>query len=260
METQRRGRFPFVTAHTGCMETLDNTLESVRRGIELGADIIEDDIRVTKDGIAILAHDDVWTTMEGRSIRISELNYTELQNVKVVVDYAGKRGSMAFSTLEEMLLLLKPSGAIANLDLKVDEAVEAAAELVRRLDMLEQVFLSGCESERALLVQRRQPQLRKLLNADTRLFRTSPYELAAEQTFREALEASCFGINIYHEFVTSWFMERAHAHGLPVYVWTVNETRLMEHYADLGVASITARNVQDLMSLKQERVKDVSLS
>ncbi|MHA6533086.1 glycerophosphodiester phosphodiesterase [Paenibacillus sp. BAC0078] len=260
METQRRGRFPFVTAHTGCMETLDNTLESVRRGVELGADIIEDDIRVTKDGIAILAHDDVWTTVEGRSIRISESDYTELQNVKVVVDYAGKRGSMAFSTLEEMLLLLKPSGAIANLDLKVDEAVEAAAELVRRLDMLEQVFLSGCESERALLAQRRQPQLRKLLNADTQLFRTSPYELAVEMTFREALEASCFGVNIYHEFVTSWFMERAHAHGLPVYVWTVNETRLMEHYADLGVASITARNVQDLVSLKQERTKDASLS
>jgi glycerophosphoryl diester phosphodiesterase len=103
------------------------------------------------------------------------------------------------------------------------------------------------------LAQRRQPQLRKLLNADIRLFRTSPYELAVEQTCREALEASCFGINIYHEIVTPWFMERAHASGLPVYVWTVNETRLMERFADLGVASITARNVQALADLKQER-------
>ncbi|MNC25075.1 hypothetical protein D3C75_731510 [compost metagenome] len=138
--------------------------------------------------------------------------------------------------------------------------MEAAAELVHRLNMPEQVILSGCERERALLAQRSQPQLRKLLNADIQLFRTSPYELAAGQTCRDALEASCFGINIYHEFVTPWFMERAHASGLPVYVWTVNETRLMEHYADLGVASITARNVQALVGLKQERAKGASSS
>ncbi|CQR51646.1 glycerophosphodiester phosphodiesterase [Paenibacillus riograndensis] len=256
MEAEERKPFPFITAHTGCMETLDNTLDAVRMGIELGADIVEDDVRVTKDGIAVMAHDDIWTTAAGRSISISETNFTELKNVEVAVDYAGKQGSMTFSTLEEMLRLIKPTGTIANLDLKVDEAVDAAAELVHSLDMLEQVFLSGCEKERALLAQRRQPQLRKLLNADIRLFRTLPYEFAVEQTCREALEASCFGINIYHEVVTPWFMERARASGLPVYVWTVNETQLMEHYADLGVASITARNVQALADLKQARANE----
>lgn len=258
MEADRRKPFPFITAHTGCMETLDNTLDAVRRGIELGADIVEDDIRVTKDGIAVLAHDDVWTTVGGRSVSISESNLSELLELEVVADYAGKRGSMIFSTLEEMLKLLRPSGKIANLDLKVDEAVEVVSELVHRLNMLEQVFLSGCEKKRALLAQQSRPQLKKLLNADIQLFRTLPYELAAEQICRDAQEASCFGINIYHELVSSWFMERAHDSGLPVYVWTVDEPTLMEHYADLGVASITARNVQALVGLKQERAKEAS--
>ncbi|ANS73905.1 hypothetical protein AWM70_04390 [Paenibacillus yonginensis] len=245
--------FPLITAHTGCMGTLDNTLESVRRGIELGADVIEEDIRVTQDGVAVLAHDDLWTGAGGGQIRISQTRYAELRKLEVVAHHAGKKGSMSFSTLEDLLRIIRSSGRMANLDLKTDEAVEAAAELVRRLDMFDQVFLSGCEAERARLAESRQPKLNKLLNADAKLFMAVAYDQAVKQTCQDALAASCFGINIYHEFITPALVEQAEVSGLAVYAWTVNEPVLMELYADMGVASITARNVEALVQLKLKR-------
>ncbi|WP_174704791.1 glycerophosphodiester phosphodiesterase [Paenibacillus physcomitrellae] len=235
------------------METLDNTLESVRRGIELGADVIEEDVRVTRDGVAVLAHDDLWPAVGGEQIRISQMDFAELRKLEVEVDHAGKKGIISFRTLEEMLEIIKPSGKIANLDLKTDEAINAAAAVVDKLGMLEQVFLSGCEVDRAREAEQRQPKLRKLLNADVKLFTSIPYEQAVSQTCQDALETSCFGINIYHEFITPALLERAQALELPVYAWTVNDTKLMELYADMGVASITARNVEALVGLRMKR-------
>jgi glycerophosphoryl diester phosphodiesterase len=246
-------RFPRITAHTGCMGTLDNTLASIEKGLLLGADIVEDDIRVTRDGIAVLAHDDLWQTVEGHALQLSKINFEALREQEVVADHGGSTGTMTFTTLEEMLLRVKASGKMANLDLKVDEAIDAVAELVRKHDMLDLVFLSGCEVERAQLAQQRQPQLQKLLNAKSEHFMTLVYDEAVEQTLSDALSASCFGVNLYHAFAKPELIARAQALGLKVYVWTVNETHLMEHYTVLGVDSITTRSVEALVHLKQQR-------
>ncbi|OQP06094.1 hypothetical protein B1691_17245, partial [Geobacillus sp. 47C-IIb] len=49
---------PLITAHTGCMNTPPNSIESILEGIKAGADIIEVDVRATKDGVAVLLHDE----------------------------------------------------------------------------------------------------------------------------------------------------------------------------------------------------------
>ena len=47
-----------ITAHTGCMNTEENSIESMETGIENGAKIIEFDVNFLSDGTAILAHDE----------------------------------------------------------------------------------------------------------------------------------------------------------------------------------------------------------
>jgi glycerophosphoryl diester phosphodiesterase len=242
--------FPLITAHTGCMETLDNTLASAARGIQLGADIIEEDIRVTRDGVAVLAHDDIWRTVNGTELRISEMNYAELRGQEIIMDHGDNSGTITIRTLEELFQLVEPHNPIINLDLKVDEAIAAAARLVNQYNLLDRVFLSGCEADRAMLAQQSHPQLSKLLNASSELFLSQPYEQAVQQTLNDATKASCFGVNIYHEFLAPRLLEQAEASGLSVYVWTVNEIEWMEHYASLGVASITTRRVDKLVQVK----------
>ncbi|MBP1964152.1 glycerophosphodiester phosphodiesterase [Paenibacillus aceris] len=244
-------RFPLITAHCGSMNTLDHTLHSVQTGLQFGADVLEEDVRVTKDGIPVLAHDDEWITVEGEKLSLSQTSFEELRELRFEVTQGELRETIQICRLEDMLPLIQASGKVVNLDLKVDESIETAVALVKKYGMLSQAFLSGCEIERAMLAQQLNPEIRKLLNTDHNLFRTLPYREAMVQTCEDALAASCFGINIHHSIVRQELMDYAASIDLPVYVWTVNEEEMMRTYVDLGVASITTRNVAGLVQLKQ---------
>ncbi|KRF43886.1 glycerophosphodiester phosphodiesterase [Paenibacillus sp. Soil787] len=251
-------RFPLITAHCGSMNTIDHTLDSVQTGLRLGADVVEEDIRVTKDGIPVLAHDDEWVTVDGLKLSISQMSFEVLRELQYAVTHGEQRETIRICRLEDMLPLIKASGKVVNLDLKVDESIEPVAALVKQYGMLEQAFLSGCEIDRAMLAERLNPEMRKLLNTDHNLFKTLPYKDAMLKTCEDALTASCFGINIHYSIVSQELMDYTKSLGLPVYVWTVNEEDLMIQYADLGVASITTRNVTDLVELKQKMLGERS--
>ncbi|WP_192702209.1 glycerophosphodiester phosphodiesterase family protein [Paenibacillus sp. OAS669] len=60
------------------MGTIDNTIEPVVTGIRLGVDVIEEDIRVTRDGVPILAHDDHLPSVDGTWHSLSEMTYEEI--------------------------------------------------------------------------------------------------------------------------------------------------------------------------------------
>lgn len=252
--------FPLITAHSGCMNTLDNTLHSVETGLRLGADVVEEDVRVTRDGVPVLAHDEMWRTVDGRDIHISEMTYDEIKRLTIAVPHEGKTEMMRICRLEDILPAIRESGKIINLDLKVDESIEPAAALVRKYGLTERVILSGCERERALMAQRSVPELPKLLNANSSLFVSLPYEEAVARTCRDASDARCIGININYKLVRRELLDAAAAQGLPVYVWTVNEEALMKGFIDLGVKSITTRNVQALVRLKRQLAADETSS
>ncbi|MCM3626232.1 glycerophosphodiester phosphodiesterase [Paenibacillus glycanilyticus] len=240
--------FPLITAHAGSMNTEAHTLRSVQIGLESGADVVEEDIRVTKDGIPVLAHDNEWLTVERLNANIAAMTYSELNELLLEADSGKVTGLLR---LEDILPLVQAFGKIVNLDLKVDAAIEPTAALVRKFGLSQQAFFSGCELGRALLAERLQPEMRKLLNASVELFKTLPYREAMIQTCADAREASCIGVNIYHGILRQEFVEYAAGLGMPVYAWTVEDEALMRQYADWGVHSITTRNVASLMQVKQ---------
>ncbi|QHT59643.1 glycerophosphodiester phosphodiesterase [Paenibacillus lycopersici] len=259
--------FPLITAHAGSMNIMAHTLQSVRVGIELGADVVEEDIRVTRDGVPVLAHDDEWMTAERQRVRIADMTYAELSGLQLVEVAEGEdRGEQAAGhderitetlrllKLEDILPLVESSGAAINLDLKVDAAIEPTAALVRQYGLSKRAFFSGCQRDRALLAEELQPDMRKLLNTDVELFRTMPYLEALAQTCEDARAAACFGINVYHGILRREFIDYAAGLGLPVYAWTVGDEALMHRYADWGVASITTRDVETLVRVKRERL------
>lgn len=246
-----RDRFPIITAHSGSMNTFDHTLHSVQIALQSGADVVEEDVRVTKDGIPVLAHDDEWTTVDGQQVSLTQLTFEELNELRFEVTQGEHRKTIQICKLEDMLPFIQASGKKVNLDLKVDESIEPTAALVKKYGLLDQAYLSGCEADRALLAQQLNPEMRRLLNTNHNLFRTLPYRDAMVQTCEEARAASCFGINFHYSIVNQELMDYTGSLDLPVYVWTVNEEELMHKYANLGVASITTRNLAALVQMKQ---------
>lgn len=56
---------PLVIAHRGaCRQAPENSAEAIRRAAALGADWVETDVRITSDGVLVLAHDDKVQSLE----------------------------------------------------------------------------------------------------------------------------------------------------------------------------------------------------
>jgi glycerophosphoryl diester phosphodiesterase len=101
--------FPLVVAHRGTSaEEPENTLRAFESAVELGADAVEFDVRMTADGHAVVMHDPaVDRTTDGHGL-VRELTLTELKRLRVRSS-SGRQEEIP--TLGETLSLL--SGRVA---------------------------------------------------------------------------------------------------------------------------------------------------
>lgn len=249
--------FPKITAHTGSMGHPDHSLESLCAALKLGVDLYEDDIRVTLDGVPVLAHDDEVLLTNGQKARLSRLTLEEWKETSAA----------PVLELADVLNWIRTSGRMMNLDIKSDEALRPTAELVRQMKMEDHVILSGCEYERAKLAGRLGIGLRKLLNVEVGRLKGlhDEHEQAehvehAEQAIHEmtrqlcleAKSADCFGLNLPYQGARPELLATAKREGLAVYVWTVNESEEMRKLARWGVDGITTRDPAALIAVRGE--------
>ncbi|OWR29802.1 glycerophosphodiester phosphodiesterase [Saccharibacillus sp. O23] len=239
--------FPKITAHTGSMGHPDHSLESLCAALKLGADIYEDDIRVTSDGVPVLAHDDEVRMKNGQPASLAELTLEEWK----------ENSAAPALELADVLNWIRTSGRMMNLDIKSDDALLPAAKLVRQMGMEDRVILSGCEYERAKLAGRLGIGLRKLLNVDTERLKMLNDEQAIHemtgQLCLEARSAGCFGLNLPYPVVRPELLAAAKREELAVYVWTVNESEEMRKLARWGVDGITTRDPAALIAVRGEQ-------
>lgn len=237
---------PLITAHSGCMNTPENSIQSVLEGIRAGADVIEVDIRVSKDQVVLLRHDESVSTTNGISM-IQDLTFEELKNhVK----------NTEILQLETVLPFIKESNTMINLDIKEDSAIAPMIQVVEKYGMRDQVIISGCEKERAANLKNNYRPYQVLLNANTRAGLQSlekNYESFIKETCQDAISASCCGINIHYHICKEELLDLAKVRCLPVLVWTIDEPFEMENFIDMGVHSITTHEVKQLIERRNQQ-------
>jgi glycerophosphoryl diester phosphodiesterase len=235
---------PFITAHSGCMQTPLNSIQGVIEGLSAGADIIEVDIRATKDGVVVLLHDECIAAPSGHP-RIQDLTFDELKAVADPEDIV---------RLEEVLPIIRDHGRVANLDVKEDHAISFMIRAVERYNMRNQVIISGCERERALYLKDNYRAYQVLLNASAKLYKVLEEDYASfvTQTCEDAVAASCCGVNINYLLCRRELVDYAARRCLPVLVWTLDSAEVMKQFLDMPVHSITSNEVPLLSLLRKD--------
>ena len=123
--------WPAIVAHRGASSSHpENTLQSYEAALDAGADVIECDVRVSRDGIAVIMHDeDVGRTTDGEGF-VNELTLAELKRLDASKGL-GQRSEIP--TLREVLELADGRAGI-NVEIKnmpgersFDSPLEAAA-------------------------------------------------------------------------------------------------------------------------------------
>ena len=139
----------FVVAHRAAWKKApENSRLAVEHAIEMGVDIVEIDIRRTKDGVFVLMHDEsIDRTTNGRG-QVSAFTYEELSKLKLK-DADGNVTEHTIPTLEEILLMAKGK-VLINLD-KADGHFKELLPLMRKTGSIKDVMLKGYYSEKELI-------------------------------------------------------------------------------------------------------------
>ncbi|MGB3316002.1 MAG: glycerophosphodiester phosphodiesterase [Albidovulum sp.] len=218
---------PIAFAHRGgSLEVEENTMAAFSHAVALGYTHIETDVQATRDGVAVIFHDDTLERMTGEPERIADLTWDELSRRRT-------NGGAAIPLLDEVLA--EWPGLRINLESKADAAVEPMACAIRRADALNRVCVGAFDVKRTA-------RLRKLLgpglcwspaHAGVLCLWLRGWSLPGwRPDFPVVQVPTAFrGIPI----VTPRFIRAAHAHGVQVHVWTVDEAGEMEQLLDMGV-------------------------
>jgi len=229
-----------VAAHTGSGHAPDNTLASFLEGIRSGADIVEVDVRATKEGTAILLHDD--------SPLLREYAYEQLNSPAIRTQLDAIYAHHEIVRLEDILAIAKQYPVRLNLDLKDQRSLEPAFAAIERAQAFDRVYLTGCTEG----MTQRHPQLGVLMNTPDLLseHEAENYEAFADEICTRAREEGYTGLNMACYTCREAMVERAHTCGLVVWVYTVNDPFEMAECIAMGVDAITTRNVSSLLALK----------
>ncbi|OYX41909.1 MAG: hypothetical protein B7Z02_13535 [Rhodobacterales bacterium 32-67-9] len=218
---------PIAFAHRGgSLEVEENTMSAFAHAVALGYSHVETDVQATRDGVAVIFHDDDLERMTGERGRIADLSWNELSR-------RCTKGGEPIPRLDELLSAWP--GLRINLEAKADAAVEPMAAAIARADALDRVCVGSFEA-------RRTARLRSLLGPG---LLWSPAHAGVLSLWLRGWGVPTprpdFGavqVPTHHKgiaVVTPRLVRAAHAAGVQVHVWTVDEAAEMERLLDLGV-------------------------
>jgi len=166
-------RKTLVAAHTGCGIHPDNTMESFFEGIEMGADIVEVDVRVSQDGMPILLHDD--------SPYLHTHTFEQLNQPDICPLLDNMYKSYKIATLEQVLRASESLGMKLNVDIKSVDSINQAILCIRKFNAQKRVFITGCSNG----ITEKYPDIQVMMN--------TPYELSPqqEQQYEAFMESVC---------------------------------------------------------------------
>lgn len=218
-----------IIAHRGASAyEPENTLKAVEMALELGADFIEVDARLSRDGEIAIVHDEtVDRTTNGEGL-VKEMTVDQLKKLD-----AGSGGEIP--TLKEVLDLVKGRGNLI-IEIKVPEAVEKIVQEVRGTEMVGQVLISSFYHEATVRAKELEPSLKTGV-----IFSSLPVEPS-----RLALDAKADALIPKHSYVDDSMVSEARNRSLKVYPWTVDDLGEAKRLIDLGSSGIVT-NKPDLL-------------
>ncbi len=240
-----------ITAHEGSEGSISNTLDSVQAGIDSEADIIEVDVRSTKDNVALLSHGEYIVTTEDKKIKIADFTLNELLEMEKNKIFVNNGSTGKITRLVEVFELIRKNNKVLNLDVKDFNSISSLVKAVKNKNMLDHVFVSGCERESASYLSKNHPEFQVLFNVGEsfRYLAERDPQAAIKTICREAVQAGCCGLNIPYQYCSQDLIEYAHLRFLPVSVWTIDDTDTMRKFLDMGVYSITTNRPGKLRKL-----------
>jgi glycerophosphoryl diester phosphodiesterase len=212
----------------------ENTLDSLRTALQLGADAVEIDVRLTRDGVPVLLHDETLKRLWELDRPLLALTAAELSELT----------ADRVPTLADALAATDGSRVLLDLPGTPDvRAARRVVDVVRECGAEDRVYY--CAGAAAMLAVRAADPAAEIALTWTTLAPPRPALLAAVRPR---------WLNYRFGLVDRDLAARVHRDGHLLSVWTPDTVRAMRRLLALGVDSITTNRIDALCTLRRRQV------
>lgn len=244
--------------HRGWYQAPENTLSAYRESYNHGFKYVECDVQFTKDGVAVLLHDDTIDRTSDGSGAVSQLTYAELlqydfsyDDKDTVNDFSAYRGEK-IPTFEEFIELCKELELHPYIEIKgslTDAQAKQLLGIVEAANMLKGVSWLSFSGDALARIADNCPGARLVWVL------TDTYDAKIKQNNIPFAEANLMTgesevvIDLYYTLVTQSIVDLLQSYNIPLEVWTVNDAdkiRNLHPYVS-GVTSDSC-NAKEILS------------
>jgi len=221
-----------VVAHRGGANLgNENTLSCMAAGIAAGADMVETDIHLSKDGEMIVCHDPkIDRTTDGKGV-IEEMTAEEIRSYHVIDSETGELTDEVLPTLSEIMDLVQGEcSLLLEIKRKKDQyqgIEEKVVDIIRKYHAESWVTVQSFNDSVIERIHELAPDIKLQKLIINRL----PFKLAFDGTvtkFNYEKYDYVEAVNTNIHFASKSMIRKAHAAGKKVGVWTVNERKQVE--------------------------------
>lgn len=244
-----RGGTMLNIAHRGFRSKYpENTMIAFKKAFEAGADGIEFDVHLTKDGKVVIIHDErIDRTTDGVG-RVQDYTYEELIKFNAADGFDLEKEEIPL--LEEYLEYVKDMDILTNIELKTGvysyEGIEEKVdELLKKYNLEDKVVISSFNHFSILRMQEVNPNLKYGLLTDSWMHEPWDYVKKLNSGF---YHPSGYGM-------TQELVEELHANGVGVNVWFGSEKWDFEKVINMGVDAIITDYPDEIEAIKHKMEK-----
>jgi len=220
-----------IIAHRGASAyEPENTLRSVKKALELGADMIEVDVHASRDGHMVVMHDAVVDRTTNGKGYVKDMTLKELKKLN-----AGLGEHVP--TLQEVSELIRGKAQLV-VEIKVPEIEKKVLEILKENELDRWALITSFYHPILKRVKELEPNMRT-----GAIIASRPIKAA-----RLALDANSNALFPKYVYVDPEMVEEAHRHDLAVYPWTIDTLNEIEPLIKMGVDGIVT-NKPDVLSL-----------
>ncbi|MBN1479367.1 glycerophosphodiester phosphodiesterase [candidate division KSB1 bacterium] len=215
-------------AHRGASgHAPENTMVAFQKAIELGADAVECDVQLTRDGIPVILHDYTLERTTNGAGFVLEKSLRKIKKVDAGVWYSSAFKGATIPTLAELLSFMQGK-LLVNIELKRTpdpmQLIQRVLHLVEQFNIVQACLITSFDEKALYVVKDMLPACRTGLLAKklTHLLWSGPWSF----------------VLLRNDIVNVETIERAVEHEKKIIAWTVNAKEDMQRLFDLGVGRI----------------------
>lgn len=210
-------REPLIIGHRGASAVApENTIAAFEAAIAAGADGIEFDVRLSRDGVPVIIHDDTLQRTHGLRRRVGDLSVEELRAVGV-------------PSLRDLFELMAQNSLLLCLEIKGSsrELAERCCEVVDEFSFSQRVIVECFNLEVIANIK----TLKTAALFDSWIY-------TDRRLIERALEIGASVLALHHRLAKPQLVEKAKLAGLRVVVWTVDDAVWIERARSLALEAV----------------------